>query len=111
MPRFEGLELLQPLCAFPQRRLHLGPSEAAVVQALCRQRERYQQSQGTTPLCLSLEALAQQTGLPTANLQRTISRVNAKLIAQSLLITCLYTSVLGPLGYGLFRLSEIVTSV
>ena len=111
MARRDGMELLQPLCAFPQRRLRLGPAEAAVVQALCRQRERYQQSQGATPLCLSLEALAHQTGLPAGNLQRTISRVNAKLIVQSLMIICLHPNALGSLGYGLFRLSEIMTSV
>ena len=109
MPLLEGLELLQPLCAFPQRRLRLGPVERAIVQALCRQRERYQQNQGATPLCLSLEALACQTGIPAGNLRRTISRVNAKLIAQSLLIICLHPNALGPL-YGLFRLSEILTS-
>lgn len=109
MARREGLELLQSLCAFPQRRLRLGPSETAVVQALYRQRERYQQSQGTSPLCLSLEALAYQTGMPAGNLQRTISRVNAKLIVQSLMIICLHPNALGPLGFGLFRLSEIVT--
>lgn len=110
MARREGLEVLQSLCAFPQRRLRLGPSERAVVQALYRQRERYQQSQGATPLCLSLEALAAQTGIPAGNLQRTISRVNGKLVAQSLMIICLHQSALGPLGYGLFRLSEILTS-
>ena len=111
MPRLEGLEILQPLCAFPQRRLRLGPSEAAVVQALCQQRECYQRSQGASPLCLSLAALVHQTGIPEGNLQRTISRVNAKLIAQSLLIICLHPNVLGPSGYGLFRLSEVFVSL
>ena len=111
MARRDGLELLQPLCAFPQRRLRLGPAERAVVQALSQQRTRYQQTQGATPLCLSLEALARQTDLPAGNLQRTISRVNGKLVAQSLLILCLHQSALGFLGYGLFRLSEIMPGV
>ena len=110
MPRLERLEVLQPLCAFPQRRLRLGPAEAAVVQALGQQRASYQQSQGASPLCLSLIELVQQTGIPAENLQRTISRVNAKLLVQSLLIICLHANALGPLGYSLFRLSEIVSS-
>ena len=57
------------------------------------------------------EALANLTSLPAENLQRTISRVNAKLIVQSVLIPCLHATILGTPRYGLFRLSEVMPGV
>jgi hypothetical protein len=105
------LGLLQPHSAFPHGRLRLGQTEAAVVEMLAAQRERYRQTGGATPLCLSLAEIEARTGIGQASLQRAISRLNAKLIVQSWLITCLHaTSCSGRLGYTLFRLPEVLGS-
>ena len=91
------------------QRLLLGPTERAVVLALCQQREGYHRSHGATPLCLSLAELSQRTCMTPKNTRRTISRANAKLAAQSLVIISFHAQAsLGPFGYALFQLSEIV---
>lgn len=119
MTNTEGLHLLQPLCAIPERRLRLGPTEAAVVQALVAQRERARQSGSGVALCLTQDALAAQLGLlqqtpadrrrAVWTLQQTIWRVNSKLAAQGLIIASVHSS-LGPPSYALFRIPEIWAS-
>lgn len=116
MLRHEGLELLQPLCAFPERRLSLGKLEVLIVLALAEQRERAGASGGQVPLCLRLDELAAHLGLPVEppeeyqqtmwRLKQAISRANASLAAQELTIVSLRSN-LGLLGYSLFQLSEI----
>lgn len=106
MATVDGLSLFHSLCAFPQRQLRLGPTEAAVVQALLTQRERHRLSGGQAPLCLSVDELAACTGKPPGTVRRTISRVNVKLLTQSITIVSLH-SVLGPLRYALYKLAEV----
>ena len=103
-PRLPPLPLAP--AARHERRLLRGQAEQAVLRALTEQRERYCQSNGRTPLCLSLSDLAEQTGIEPANLLRTISRLNAKLPALDYTITHL-RSGLGPLGYALFQVPEV----
>lgn len=96
---------------FSHRRLRLGGAEEAIVQALVHQRERYCQTGGQVPLCLSLPLLAAHLGLPQEkpkNLQRIISRVNPKLAAHGWTIAWLQSGA-GARGYALFCTSEVLT--
>jgi hypothetical protein len=79
----------------------------AVLRALHAQREQYHRAQGMQPLCLDLPTLAAQLARRPDTVQRAISRLNAKLSAQSLLVVCFQVPSLELIGYALFRMEEV----
>lgn len=59
----------------------LSPKEYTLAMALLRQRKKWQEAEGQTPLCMSVAVLMQITGIrPRALLLRHLSNASAKLV-------------------------------